>query len=125
MIATILLVTLAFYWLLIETDCLRIQLEAYETIEQFDKRILIGMEAEFEVEYGEPSGTYFAKYEKWLKKRYAPTYVSLPEPQIDRRDKWMQIEDDLQARRSGSMIYQRGQMAETLVRRYLNTHKEV
>lgn len=44
MIITILIVTIAFYWLLIETSYMRIRLEAYETIEQYDKRILASLE---------------------------------------------------------------------------------
>ena len=113
MIATILIVGLAFYWLCRETDYLSIRLEAWESIEQFDKRFMSSLEKDYEIENGETYLEYEERYQLFLKYRYAPklVYGNIKdcEDKVDARDQWMQKEENLQARRNGEMIYQRGQ----------------
>ncbi len=103
MIATILILSLAFYWLGLETDWLRIRLEMGETLDQYDKRILTTMESKYTPEEE-------LAYQEWLKKRYEPKYKwgAPADNQIDPRYKWMVIEEDLEKRRNREMIYQRG-----------------
>ena len=114
MIATIIIVSLALYWLARETDYLRI-------------RLLVGIlaydDSDYETEYDGSDSVFLddyelqAKesiediaYEAWLKKRYEPKYVygGFPDKSIDPRDKWMAAEENLHKRRNGEMPYQRG-----------------
>jgi hypothetical protein len=109
MTATIIVVGMAFYWLMRETRWLTIRLEAYETIEQYDARILGAMEAEEQ----EKQGRYQEHYQKWLDARYAEktNYGGGETDHVDPRDKWLVVEEDLEKRRNGEMLYQRGNAA--------------
>ena len=101
MLATIIIVGLALYWLGIETDWLRICLEAYETIDQYDKRIL---DAILNETPKEDDG-----YQKWLAKLYEPKLkygLGGDAEVVDARYQYMVVEDDRRARRNGEMVYQ-------------------
>jgi len=111
MIATIVIISLALYWLGRETDWLRV-------------RLLVGSimaDADIELDYDGSDIDYLADYESqlqeaitdaayyaWLKEYHAPKYryASPKENQVDPRYRWMVKEDDVRARRNGEMLYQ-------------------
>ena len=102
MIATIIIVGLALYWLGIETDWLRVCLEAYETIDQYDKRILDAMLNETPKEVDELKAWLTQYPEPKLKYNFGNMDAEV----INARDRWMVAEDDRKARRNGEMVYQ-------------------
>jgi len=114
MIATILIVGIALYWLMRETKWLMIRLKAYETIAQYDARILGAMERE----YQDGQRRYQERHQKWLDGRYADKvhYGGGESDEVDPRDRWMVVEEDLEKRRNGEMPYQRGNA--NYIRRY-------
>jgi len=102
MIIASIIIGLAFYWLGVETNWLRVRLEVGESLQEYDKRILASIEADWLQRQIE--------YQAWLEEYHAPIlkYGSLQDNQIDPRDKWLKTEEDLTKRRNGEMIYQRG-----------------
>ena len=109
MIATLLVIALAFYWMLRETDYLRVNL-CGESLAEYDKRIL----GEMEREWLEKQAEKEKQYQEWLKQRYEPKYIHtcLDKCQPQSNDypqyKWKRVEEDREKRRNGEMIYQRG-----------------
>ena len=103
MLTSIILIILGFIWLGIESKWLTIRLPANETLTEYDCRILSQIKTEWESKE--------SRYQEWLAKRYESKLVLCPQQDkecINPRDNWMVIEDDLQSRRRGEMIYQRG-----------------
>jgi len=111
MITAIIIIGIAFLWLRYETQWLTIRLECGETIEQFDRRVLKAIEDDWYKEQAEKE----AQYQAWLAKRYEvkirhPSLAKIPVdndadyPQYD----YLNKEEDLENRRQGNMLYQRG-----------------
>ena len=105
MVASIITIILAFIWLLIESDFMRVRLPVEETIKEYDHRILSDIKLEWEAKE--------TRYQEWLAKRYeliVKICFQRDYDKIDPRDKWMQDEEDSNKRRNGEMIYQRGSL---------------
>ena len=107
MIISLASILLAFYWLMLETDWLRIRLLADESYQEYDARILKQIDNEWEA-----SGRADDEraYEAWLRKRYEPklVYGFIDRQQDNPQDQWLAKEENLAKRRAGEMIYQRG-----------------
>ena len=106
MIATIIIVTTALAWLMYETNFLRVNL-CEETIAEYDRRILAELDRQGTIKE--------AQYQAWCAKRYEvkERHASLSRFMVDQQAdypqyNWMQVEEDLNKRRCGEMIYQRG-----------------
>ncbi len=122
MIISLSVIVISFYWLLRETHWLTIQLVIgyvdcpfyYDYDSKYD-----GSDRIYNDDYQEQLDKAIEDYtyEKWLEKQSEPIYIhSSLAPrawaknikEVDPRDKWMAVEEDLTKRRSGEMIYQRG-----------------
>ncbi len=106
MIVTVGVILFAFLWLGKETSWLTIRLGVGETLQDFDRRTLAIIKLEWELRQRQED----IKYQTWLDKRYAPKLVrGFGDRQSDYPQyAWMSTETDLQNRRDGRMIYQRG-----------------
>jgi len=103
MILSILIILSGFYWLMLESNFLRVRLPVGNDYAEYDKMILAQIKAEWEAKE--------QAYQDWIDKRYEPKLrlcLQQDKDTIDRRDKWLAENEDLQARRNGEMIYQRG-----------------
>jgi len=101
MVPTLIIIALSLYWLLLESDYLRVRLSRGETLSEYDKRILDRIKQDYDAKE--------IQYSAWLASRYETKLVYGSAPGLDYPQyKWMTIEDDVQKRRSGEMLYQRG-----------------
>lgn len=116
MIATVLIIMTALYWLMMETAWLRVSQPAgecyhhdieydydgsdYVYLDDYDRQL---QDAILDAEYDNA-------YKAWLDKRHAVKYTWRPKVQPayadNPHDRWLHIEDDLRARRNGAMPYQ-------------------
>lgn len=99
----IVIIGLAFAWLLYETDSLRVRLLAgSELPKDWFEDFVNNYYAEYDDYHAD------AAYRKWLNRRYAVKYTrNNISNEIDPKDKWMDDTEKLTARRNGEMLYQR------------------
>ena len=116
MIPAIIIISLAYYWLMLETDWLRVRLIIGELFldAEIDTSGYDGSDGLCPDDLGAARQEAIEnfKYDQWLEERYAGTYKygSAPTNRMDdlcQIDKLAVIEDDLAQRRSGTAIYQR------------------
>jgi len=103
----IIIIILAFTWLLLESDFMRVRLPVAETIKEYDNRMLYNIKMEWTLNKIAED----LRYNRWLEKRYAPVIkicFQRDRETINPRDQWMQDEEDSSKRHNGEMIYQRG-----------------
>jgi len=111
MIVVIIIIGVAWGWLMVKTDWLRIRLMVGEHHQldmepDYDGSNSVYLD-DYQLQLDETLRDY--QYQCWLDKRYEVKYSwgSLKENTIDHRDKWLKVEEDLAKRRRGEMLYQR------------------
>jgi len=109
MIATIITILIALYWLMIESDWLTVRLPVDETIKEYDYRVLSKIRIETEQKQIDEDKAY----PLWLKQRYTTTFkicYQADRESLNHRDARAAAQESLDKRRSGEMIYQRGSL---------------
>jgi len=111
MITAIIIIGIAFFWLMLETDWLRVRLLAgylhqLDIESSYDGSDSVYLD-DYQQQLDEVLRDY--QYQCWLDKRHEVkfTWGILKVNEINPRDKWIKIEEDLAPRRNGEMLYQR------------------